>query len=286
MKIFSTKYYLFVSIGLFFFSFYVYVRFIRERLPRDLTIITLDGNLVIINYSLLLFTLLSIVISIFICTLNILILINKQIFYSSKEIPSFLIKLVKFIDQILASLHHFVVNLMDDPYNKMKPLIITFYTKMNNKEKYIIIAYYIPFLINCLALLYDIFLLNELHYFYKTLIILIIPLLLNIWFYSMLDWLEGGKEFVNDYLSVQHEYLPDGQDKYLFKILPDKRDEVDTQFLKYCTQEYGFCMLLNTFIENYNSIKHFYGVRINILIYLCFVCSWLYVILKNIYCIL
>lgn len=189
-NLFKNKYFL-ASLGLIFLCNYIWFRFIRERLPRDIPF-----NLSLFNSVILLI----------VCCVYIYIILRYIKPKTSNSILA--IKFYQSLSRLSIIFYSLDKTIKKNITinNKLEALLLLLITKLDaltiydkKINKYIFYNLLSKIILVCLFLT-DVFFLNKLNLTYKFIIITIIPLLINYFIYSI-------KDLQQQYLQILENYL-------------------------------------------------------------------------------
>ena len=242
---------IYILIGLSFISLIFYNRVILIRLPKELYIFTPNLN---IPLCLIIF--------------GGLCLSLNMIYFSIKIKDNFatkyFFKINHIIEESLKNVYNLIGFFSPNMYNYISSFCWFFYEHMKDKrEDFFAILCYIIRIFIVFVFLYDVFFLFELKYFYKVLILMIIPIIKNIIFYILKDFITN-LDLITPALQI--EII--AEDHHIFS--PTKGYEhID---LNYYIQEFIRCIKVRGYLEEH---------RVSLFIYSLYLIGWLYIIYIN-----
>jgi hypothetical protein len=256
--------------GIFIISFIIWNRFIRVRLPKE---ILADGSLAEILGVTCLFLLFLIL---FLYSFNKILprkknkesWVNKIILYISNNY--YLNRILSFIINRVIQAPIFVYN---EVYKRvyMRPVIEyigpRISAKLNNYTKvFYFILFVIPKMIVSICFFIDVIIHKEILYFYNSLVLLIIPLVLNVVLFV-----------------IQHHAVKQRERIEYFFVFEETETKIYISFQPYLTtdeREFGLtvdcdawylfnktCIEIENFVNQINEIKNLYKYEINIFYY-------------------
>lgn len=225
---------------------------------------------------------------------------------------------IKIISNSILNLDSFIKNSLP-PYNELysySDIIIIkcahiFFNKTIKIITIIIIFCIIPQMIVCLSFVYDIIFLNKFTYFYKSLILLIFPVILRYMIHSITTLINTNLEGLNDGLDLriipaelysdnvpleQYEIIsiyewrdilltPHRNDYVCYnnlskKALDDFNDDLisATYSLKNALNVMNTLFIINKFMHTYNQYKFILETPIKIIKYVLYIIGWLYIL--------
>lgn len=207
--------YLLSIIGIILFSYYIWGRFIRERLPRDIPFeLTLTGFIVLL----------------YICWIYGFVFISN--FYTYKFDPGYLIKIINAIYKPLITLDESIkTNSYIKPYYEKLLIYLVYKGKninefynSNRKFDYIYLVYIFqifPRMILVTVLLIDTFYFHQLYFLYKC-----IPLFILIFLYQYVLY---SFKYAKEQFIVQLESMAES----IVSDYPDPNDEYPGEYMSY-----------------------------------------------------
>ena len=221
-------------LGSFIVSFIFYFRVIYQRLPKKLFFFKLVAfDKIVYNYNIIFFVLFLGIFSVIILLLNYKKINNVPIKISFESFVKVILKLNLLIKNALFSVFEFVITLIPDAYYKMSKLALNFcYSKLSSFHYVLGLQYFIRTLI-LFFLYFDILMFFKLNFFYKSLLLLLIPLIIKLWLYSLRDW-SNNKEKFEEKLDIKSENIGTPQEKHKIKFLPQYINKnLDLKFYVY-----------------------------------------------------
>lgn len=221
--------YLSIIGALFFVMLFIWVRFLRERLPKD------------IPFNLSIMIALCII---FICIIYIIIIIKIKYKNNTSKIVlnQSILKIIQYVGNLLDNMdtiikkNKIVTNLLFTIFTKIIIILELYHTKPNKTLN--IILNVIPKFILLLFFIFDIFYFKKLEIFYYVLLLGLIPLTYSYCVYSIKKLLET--------------FLHDLEQNYYIKILSTTDDESTKNFMVFITDlkynDYGV-LNLRYFVE-------------------------------------
>jgi len=259
---------LYICLGFFIIFLVFYHRVIIERLPKDLHLFIPDFN----------FPLFFVMLSwLFLC-LNIIyfnckIILNIKI--KQTRLTKYSSKLSDIIDIALHKVYGFFVSLVPNMYYYVSNFCWHFYSLFHNlrEDFFLKISYIIRFIL-VFVFLYDVFVLFKLHYFYKCLIFLIIPIIKNLIFFILRDYAQA-LEHISPALKIDII----NEEHYIFS----KNVGYEHIDLNSYIQEFIQCTKIQGYLDEHRAYSEYYTFRVYFVIYFLYLFGWLFVIFKNIY---
>ena len=265
----NTKKNFYVIIGLSIFLFIFYVRIIRMRLPKDLDLFYPD-----IKWIFLFVTINSIIMSLFIIYKNLCLY-----FHQEERETIFTIygnKISAFIDKGILEGYDFICGFHPHPYDIVSKIADIFFNIFKNMS--IAITLWLTFYIKCIIsiiFLIDIFIFFQFNYFYKSLFLLVIPLIFKIIFYILRDFSTNITE-IEEFINVAHV---EG-DTYKFTFKAEFKHLTN---IKVYMEQYILCKQIINYFDHYDYYSPWFTIRKNIIIYALFLIGWVYILIKNIF---
>lgn len=269
-KILNKFFYL--LLGAFIIFYVIYVRLIVVRVPRDLYMVEP------IKYELIFLALSWILISVFIIIKNILILLNLNTNHNG-FFQGLILKIQQIIDNALHEVLHLFSTFIDKSPEIIFSLAKHFYTLFGkiNENLFLLISFIIRFIIVG-AFLTDVFYFFELKYFYKSLILLCIPICISILFYLLKDFATNLEE-AESFLLIKEEGFNANTKEPIFTFMPSQGNEdID---LQYHVDYFITCSKISGYLSVYDYLTYYYSSRINIFIYSMYLIGWSYIIFIN-----
>lgn len=271
---FKLGYYLYLLTGFIIISYIFYIRLILVRLPKEL-FLKLNGN---INLNLLFIIFIGIAISISIIVINLYLLLNKQV--NQSFISNILSKIQEYFHRALFEVYNLIINLIPHSLDKIPLIVKNFYNIFGNRaeEIFVFVVYSIRFII-VISFLVDILVFFRFNYFYKALMLLLIPICVNILFFMLTDYSKNLEE-LQSCLIIKDG----GMDKDTKMLITEYSltDENKGLNLKYLVEQYKLCLALSQYLIYYNMVLRYVSIRCNLLIYCLYLFGWLFIIYKNI----
>jgi len=258
--------YIYIIIGSSFISLIFYNRVIVTRLPKELYIFTPNLNILL---CLIIFAGVCLSFNIIYFSLKILLNIKIKDNFATK----YFFKINHIIEESLKNVYNLIGFFSPNMYNYISSFCWFFYEHMKDKREdlFAILCYIIRIFI-VFVFLYDVFFLFELKYFYKVLILMIIPIIKNIIFYILKDFITN-LDLITPALQI--EII--AEDHHIFS--PTKGYEhID---LNYYIQEFIRCIKVRGYLEEYRVYGEYYLFRVSLFIYSLYLIGWLYIIYIN-----
>lgn len=267
LKINSLFKILYILFGFLIIIYIIYVRLILIRAPRSLII----SNP--INYTLIILISSWIIISLYIIVKNILVILGVK--KSNNKLQYILLQYYTIFENSLKEVYQLLINNINNSYNIISYLAKLFYKYFGHiTEGFFLYISYLSRLIILSTFLIDVFYFFQLQYFYRTLILLCIPLSINIFIYILKDF-SSNLEDARSYLNISEESI----NEPIIKCTPSSGNEdID---LTYHIEEFILCSKLNGYFEVYDFLASYYNTRVNIFIYSLYFTGWLYVLCVN-----
>jgi hypothetical protein len=291
------KKYISIMFGIFFVLLILWNRLIRHRLPREIFI---DYNETIITIYFILFF-----ISLYIVIFSLREILTIHATY--KILNNLLIKF-PLLEKIFRIGAEWIINIiLQGPknfyaflYKRMliRPIIdkICKYIDtlgVNEQPMYIyiilVIKYSVIFYV-CGRFLIDVFILNYFETFYKSTILLLLPLIMDLMLFIIYDLAKKNKEIIRTWINFVPNIYRDGfnmrlniynKDNPLFQFLD--HESMNDNFLAIMNYHYKMwfayvyaCMTIDNLYNKDKKIKPY----INIVIYSIYSMGWVYIIIK------
>jgi len=266
-------------VGIMLIIFYIYIRFVVKRLPRDLHFYIINGENIIFNYMVAIIGMISILTALIILQVQM-----KKIFHIPLRVPNnifikLLEQLLEFVMNALFTVKQLIANKVPNSYENLRSLVTKFYAKYGHKElKLFIYLIIIPHVILVHCFLFDVVIFFELNYFYRALPLVTIPLLFNIWLNFMKD-ITSNMESIAKQLIIEHSFLPDGKDKFKFTIRAGINKQTAEAIMRDDIPEYLKLVPFDGFLKSYHQIESHYKPYLLIFVYSVYLFGWLYVFL-------
>lgn len=267
-----------ILLGFVYVMFILWNRLIRERLPRDLCGIY-DTYVWIIFCALFLY---SLILFLYYCKQ--ILQIKSQYIFLSKLLD---IKVIKHIVDFI------LIYIIKAPYNSyiwiynninLLPIIEKIGLYVWDRDPYkdpikiYIFCCILRFTI-IVSFCIDILIFNKFHYFYKSLILLLIYLMCNCIIFILNDISKDNKNFItNNYISVKSDIQTNVFD---VNFLPTyDGDRSDQMLLNH--YNVWFCYLANCmFVDKYYEYTEKYNKYVNVIYYGIYAMGWGYIIYKS-----
>ena len=122
----------------------------------------------------------------------------------------------------------------------------------------------------------------EFKYFYKSLFLLIIPLIIKVVHFIFKDIAEENSNFFIDVLGIEDKGIDNqGKQIYSYNIKEEYSDSASE--IGYYMNRFCICKDILFVIECYESYANHFNAKINLIVYSLFFIGWLSILLKNIY---
>ena len=271
-NIFNLKYYLYLLTGFVFIFYIIYIRFILVRLPKELFFFINET----INIKLIILVFIGIMLSLYILFINIKLLLNTQ--NKSSMFNKYFLKINEYIHRSLFEVYKLIINYTPSYFDKIPVIVTKFYTVFSNKaeELFVFFVYFFRIIIVIIFLI-DVFYFFKFNYFYKSLILLCIPLCVNILFFILTDYSNNIEELRS--LLIIKDSEEDEKSIIEYRLSPGN-EHLD---LKYLVEQYKLCLALSQYLTYYNMVLYYVSVRCNIVIYSLYLSGWLFILYKNIF---
>lgn len=266
---------LYLSIGFIFIIYVFYIRVLLIRIPR--TLYMFDP----INYSLIFIMIIWISLSVYIIVKSLSVLWNYNV-----RNNNFLSKIMQTIHNVLDSsireVYGFPAKFISEDilFENICIIVRKFYDVFGKKPEtiFLFITYFIKFII-LLAFMYDICILFELRYFYKSLFLLIISTLIDVLFYILRDFAKNLED-LQSYLIIEQDKFDKetNEPSYIFKPAIGY-EHID---LEYHVQHFILCSKINGYLEIYDDLNMYYTSHVNLIIYSMYLLGWLYILYTNV----
>jgi len=278
LKIKNVKEILFFILGLFIFLDFIYIRFIYQRLPKELLFIK-DGE---IKY-------IFVVCVLWVCSTLIILYINIKLTFNipfkirNNIFTRFSIRLHEVIEISLSMLNKYLVVIhLENPQKAFGAFTIKFLNLISRKPKGYILFWtsQAPFIALPFLFTYDVFTNFEIKYFYKGLILLVIPFLISIILYQLKHFYRNVDAQVYDFLNISFKKTHD--DIILEHIsFKDGHTAEECGSLSYWAEQMWIHYFLSKWLQYYTDVTNDYKPKIMIFCYTIYLIDWTYVILKN-----
>lgn len=258
-----------------------YIRIIFKRLPKEMFMYFYTDTQIVYNYPIIYFVIFSIIFSI-----AILIISFKNIYYPDKEtkIPFIITKIIKiildFITKSLFTVYLFFINKIDNSYAFFSAIIMKFYFITESKKHYIFVFEYIIRCVILIALFVDTFVFFKFKFFYHSLILLIIPLIIQIWFFTLKEF-SRAIDFFEQRLSITYKEKDSPNQVISYKI--SRQFENQKLDLMYHLKEYRNCASIKEYLEEFNFERAHYNLRFNVIYYILYLINFIYIFAINIF---
>jgi hypothetical protein len=273
MKINKINYYFYLLLGFIIITYIAYIRFFLVRLPKDLHFNPYDKNYIFK----IVFLTLSIIICIIAITNNILSNFNLN---NNKNKLLFLIETIsQVINNSLKHVYSFLMSFLSNPYEINAKISSQFYAYAHKRPEtfLLFICFFIRLVIVTIFIL-EVFLLFKLNYFYKSLSLLVIILVIKILLFLLRDT-ASNLIVISEILIITDK----GIDKKT--MLPittySLKPEYADNDLNYLVEQFIICNKLSGYLIMYDRYSHFLTPKFNILIYFLYLIGWLYVFFVN-----
>lgn len=273
MKI-NYKNLIYIIVGVLFISYMIYIRIFLVRLPKYLYFIQENT----FKPSLCIFTCISVVTCLF-------MVINSFRYLMKNSIKSTNIFVIiadsfsNFLDNALYSVYNFGISFIADSYDKVSVLSNYFYKLFHTYCEYnfLFILYAIRIII-LTAFLIDVFIYFKLFYFYKSLFLLCISLVIRIFFFILRDFALNLDD-IKPMLIIEDRGIDEESQLPItnYKLQPG----FEQYDLRYTIEQFIICNKLTGYLEMYDRYANFFNPRVNIFIYTLYLLGWLYVLYVN-----
>lgn len=270
-------------IGITIIALYVYFRFIITRMPRNLSFYIMENDITITyNYTIMCISLFGLMTSGIMIFLSKKKIEKKSIEISSNIMKKFLVMtnmVVCYIKYILQILKVWCAQQVPDSYNKLYTICNIFYKRFGYYEKQIcIILVMIPHLIVVSCFYIDTLCFFQIRYFYKSITILIVPLIYHLFLYLMTDII-SNLNIIEETLNVEHSVLSNGKDRFTFNLKSES--VISNSTFEFYVSEYLKLIPLKGFLTSYFNIENYYKPRLFLFIYIGYFIGWVYIIIMN-----
>ena len=266
--------------GISLILIYIYIRFVYERLPRGLFFLHIKDNFYEIDFFLMFLTIIFFLISLFFAYFYMKHLLKLPVKIYNTFIIKYLTKFALVIKNSLFAIHELIADNINNSYEKLKKLVKIFYNKLGHKELFLILFFTcFPYVIIIISFLWDVFINFRLYYFYKSLFLLVIPLLFNIWLYFIED-LIGNMEDIENIFLIEHKFLENGEDHFKF-VARSENQPMSKDVADYYIKEYLDLVPFSGFLKSYRKLENYYKPRVLFLMYFAYVSGWLFILYKN-----
>lgn len=250
MKI-NDKNLIYIIVGVLFISYMIYIRIFLVRLPKYLYFIQENT----FKPSLCIFTCISVVTCLF-------MVINSFRYLMKNSIKSTNIFVIiadsfsNFLDNALYSVYNFGISFIADSYDKVSVLSNYFYKLFHTYCEYNF----------------------KLFYFYKSLFLLCISLVIRIFFFILRDFALNLDD-IKPMLIIEDRGIDEESQLPItnYKLQPG----FEQYDLRYTIEQFIICNKLTGYLEMYDRYANFFNPRVNIFIYTLYLLGWLYVLYVN-----
>lgn len=269
-------------IRFFIISIYLYFRLIYNRTNNSLYFINIENNIIYFNIYLTFFIFFLFIISTCLIIFILRLYKKKPFNIPNNFITKYINKIIKLIKNSLLVVNEAIAEYIPNSYHLLKNLILNFYKIFGNKE-YVLLGVFIviPYVLISISFLIDTFIYFKFYYFYKTLPLLIIPLLLSILIFLINELLKN-LDYIAEDLIITHCFLPNGKDHFIFKVRPHISKDAAQGILETCVPEYLLLYPLKGFIESFNNKEFTVKIFSLLFMYLSYFFSCFYIIMLNI----
>ena len=266
--------------GMFLILSVLYYRVILKRLPKDLYFIIGKNDTSIYNIPIIIFVFTVILISIVAVYVCLRVLNDRPFKRPNYKITHVFTNIHKFIGNSLYTVFAFIVNRIPDGFDKVTRIIMKFYfNKISNYDNLLLFEYSIRSVI-CISFLYDVFINFQFNYFYNSLTLLILILILKIWIFNIKDW-ASNLETVKSHLVIEDIAIGTTNEKHLFSFKPEYENQGFD--LKYHVEIYRNLLTISEYLRKYHDYKFYYDLRFNLLYYSLFLVGCLYILIYNLF---
>lgn len=267
----------YLLLGIFIILNTLYIRVILIRLPKELFLIINNQ----VNYRLCVIVVLGLITSLVILYQNLQDLLKKK--HKTSFLYYMTFKLKFLIDNALLETYFRIFNLISNGYTKLANLIAKFYNTFGKQPEtlFLFLNYIMRFLILSMFLI-DVFWFFKLNYFYKSLILLCIPICINIWFYILKDFSKNIEQ-IQLYLVIEDKGIDPKTHLPITEYSPaEGYTNMDQDTLIYYANQYILLSKINGYLAVYNNLSTYYVSRFNIIIDSMYLIGWLYILSFNI----
>lgn len=260
---------------------YIYLRFLKESMPSALTLFYRQDFSIIIKYNCLIFLCFIFTLGVIGSYINIKYILKKPLNIPSNILTKSFIYIYKIIKDSLNAVNKMIADNITDSYTKMKTIILFFYKIFGHKEYLLFFCVVIiPYFIISFSFFCDVYIYFEFNYFYKSLILLFIPLFFHIWLFFIENITINMDEIAKS-LIIQHSFLDNGEDQFSFKVKPGYTRKQALLILEKDVPEYLALYPLRGFLESYYNLENKYKPYIMLFFYLIYFIGSLYVFVIN-----
>lgn len=263
-----------ITLGLGLIVYTIYRRILVIRLPKDLYVVDFNS----IKFGLISLILISIICCSIIIIRNSLQLLGQQE-NTKSSFNRLSISLNMIIDNALFQIYNCTELFISDSYNKASCLLQKFYEifSAHSETLFLFILYSIRLIIVVMFLL-DVFVFFRLYYFYKSLYLLSISLVIRLVFFLIKDFITNLEEI---HKRLKIEVI--GNDEITQEPITtySLQQEYANEDLEYYISQYILCSKLKGYLYIYEKYSDYFGPRINILIYSLYTIGWSYIIFIN-----
>ena len=127
-----------------------------------------------------------------------------------------------------------------------------------------------------MSFLIDVLIYFKFHYFYQSLSLYIVPLLINAWFFNIDEWQQVARESRNEFGFVI-EYKDTPNERTIFKNVY----KLDDTYFHYCINIYIKCLTYYEITQKYEALKDWWNLYIGLFYYSIMLLTCLYVFFVN-----
>lgn len=264
-----------ILLGFIYIVFIFWLRLIRERPPREL-----DGNYSIYTYYLYIFLF---ALSLFMVIFYLRKIFNIQAKYKIIRRVLEIHVISNIINFLIEYIFNAPYNLYIYIYNKYDVLFIIekigrfFWDKDLYKQTiylYISLCFCKVIVISCFIV--DVFVFDKFAYFYKSLLLLLVTLVIN----SILFILKDISEYNRDIISTEYISIENNENNTAFYLdfQPNFKGEKTEKNLQGQFNAW-LCYTTNCmFVDNFEGYKNTYEKYIKLIYYIIFVIGWFYIL--------
>lgn len=231
-----------------------------------------------VNYKLIFVMLGWIFASIFIivqCIKNIYNILPKSQGFITKIVYKFHL----IIQKSLVDVYIHIAQHINDFPERIAAFSKKFYDIFSKKSElyFIILSFGAKFIV-VIILLIDIFVFFKLKYFFQSLILLSIPIIISVMIFILKDF-AGNKEELESYLVIQENGFDEDSEQPRYIFLPAAgHEDID---LSYHVEQFINCSKIEGYLLVYDSLNTYYTPRLNLMLYTLYLFGWFYVLYMN-----
>jgi len=265
--------YLYILLGFLLTLYILYIRIFLVRLPKELLI---KSNDILYFYKILL-----IIIPVIVCAAVIVnnILIELQYSQNTNKFKQVITFILGIIENSYKHLYSFLMSFIENKYDIISNISYYFYKYAHKYSEYsLLFITYIIRLIIVLIFTYEVFFKFKLDLFYKSLGLLCINLIINLFVFVLKDF-ATNVDALKEALII--EDLGINQETQLPVTNYSLKPEYEDNDLQYVIQQFILCNKLTGYLDYHNRYVHFFSSKFNIIVYTLYLIGWSYILFQN-----